>query len=414
MSGRVIPVGLLASYIREVLEADPILGGVWVEGEVANVFAARSGHVYFTIKDDEGQLKCALFKGQASRQRYLPRQGDQVAANGRVSLYEREGALQLYVDVVQPAGIGILALQLEQLRQRLEAEGLFEATRKRPLPATPRVIGVVTSPDGAVWHDIQNVLGRRYPLVEVVLAPAPVQGDRAPAGLLAALAALEADPRVEVVILARGGGSPQDLWAFNDETLARAVFACRIPVVTGIGHETDWTLVDWVADLRAPTPSAAAELCTPSVTDIAERLSDCRQRLDHAAAERLGHARLHLDSGVARLDRASPKTATRDARTRVSALRDRLDRSQRGDLDRRRLALTASRGVLAALEPRRVLARGYAVVSASGSERPLSRAADVVVGQPLVAQLADGRLQVVVESAAGSAAADLRPGRGPS
>lgn len=399
MSGRVIPVGLLASYIREVLEADPILGGVWVEGEVANVFAARSGHVYFTIKDDEGQLKCALFKGQATRQRYLPRQGDQVAANGRVSLYEREGALQLYVDVVQPAGVGILALQLEQLRQRLEAEGLFEVARKRPLPGAPRVIGVVTSPDGAVWHDIQNVLGRRYPLVEVVLAPAPVQGDRAPAGLLAALAALEADPRVEVVILARGGGSPQDLWAFNDETLARAVFACRLPVVTGVGHETDWTLVDWVADLRAPTPSAAAEVCTPSVAEIAERLAESRGRLDHAATERLGRARLRLDSGVARLDRAAPKTATRDARRRVSALRDRLERGQRSDLDRRRLALTASRGVLSALEPNRVLARGYAVLSGPDPRRPVVRASAVAVGQPLVAQLADGRLQVVVTAA---------------
>ncbi len=215
MSRQVVSVQLLTSYIRQVLETDDVLADLWVEGEIAETFVARSGHVYFTLHDDQSRLKCVIFKAQAQRLRALPRSGDQIAAHGRISVYERDGTYQLYVDFLQPAGLGILALQLELLRQQLAAEGLFEPTRKRPIPPMPSCIGVVTSVDGAVWHDIQHVLRRRYPLALLLLASTPVQGDAAPAGIVAALKALQDDGRPEVIIIARGGGSAEDLWCFQ-------------------------------------------------------------------------------------------------------------------------------------------------------------------------------------------------------
>ncbi len=395
---QVLPVGLLTSYVREVLEGDPLLGDVWVEGEVSNLFVARSGHVYFTIGDAEGQLKCALFKPQAARQRRLPRQGDQVAAHGRVSLYERDGAIQLYVDVVERAGVGILALRLEQLRQQLEAEGLFDPARKRPLPGMPRAIGVVTSPAGAVWHDIQNVLRRRYPLAELVLAPSPVQGPLAAASLVAALAAIQADPSVDVVILARGGGSDEDLAAFNDEALARAVFASRVPVVTGVGHETDWTLVDWVADLRAPTPSAAAEIASPSVVDLADQVRDGRARAEAAVLDALQDGRGRAERLSERLARVDPQTLVAARRGSVASLVSRLGEAGTAAIRERRDSLGARGGLLWSLEPARVLGRGYAVVAVAESELagPVMRPRDVRSGQRLVARVAGGTIAVVV------------------
>ncbi|MDP9365285.1 MAG: exodeoxyribonuclease VII large subunit, partial [Chloroflexota bacterium] len=303
MTPPILPVGLLTSYVRELLDGDPLLADVWVEGEISNLFLARSGHVYFTLRGDEGQLKCVLFRVHAARQRASLLPGDQVAAHGRVTVYEKDGALQLYVDVVQPAGLGLAALQLERLRQQLAAEGLFDPSRKRPIPERPRAIGVVTSADGAVWHDIQQVLRRRYPFAELILAPTLVQGERAPAAIVAAMAAIEADGRAEVVIVARGGGSAEDLAAFNDEAVVRAVFACRLPVVTGVGHETDRTLVDEVADLRAPTPSAAAELCVPSVLEIGARLAEARERLNRGIDLALENGRLRLRHAEAHLGR---------------------------------------------------------------------------------------------------------------
>jgi exodeoxyribonuclease VII large subunit len=386
----VLPVGRLTDYVRQVLEDDRLLADVWVEGEVSQAFRAQSGHVYFTLRDDEGQLKCALFRAHAVRQQRLPTPGDQVAAHGHVTLYQRDGAVQLYADVVQPAGLGLAALQLERLRQKLEAEGLFDPSRKRPLPPSPRVIGVVTSADGAVWHDIQQVIGRRYPLAELVLAPTTVQGERAPAAIVAALQAIQDDGRAEVVILARGGGGAEDLWAFNDEQVIRAVFACRVPVVSGVGHETDWTLVDAVADLRAPTPSAAAELCVPSVADLAIRIGEARERLARCA-EQVVHAGADDVALLrSRLDRRSPEPAIAARHALVAGLFRRATSRQHAIERESRAKLDAHRATLGALDPRAVLARGYALLHDAGDGTLIGSVTAAAPGRAFHAHLADG------------------------
>lgn len=397
MSNRVVPVGLLTSYIRELLDGDELLSDVWVEGEISSQFLARSGHCYFTVKDEQSQLKCVLFRGHALRQHYQPQTGDQVAAHGHISVYERDGSYQLYVDVVQPAGLGVLALQLEQLRLKLEAEGLFDESRKRPLPVSPRRIGVVTSPDGAVWHDIQHVIRRRYPLVELVLSPASVQGERAPATLVAALEALQRDTDVDVIIVARGGGSPEDLWAFNDEKLARAVFACRLPVISGVGHETDWTIIDYVADLRTPTPSAAAEVVVPNLTEIRAHIGEQCRRLEDAIDRvvSLGADRLRIASD--RLRHHDPRHRTARLRAQTRELMTRAQRAQHEQLVRSRLHLARSVSTLDALSPQAVLERGYAVLTDAATDEPISRAAAARAGQAVRANFADGDLDLQVE-----------------
>ncbi len=392
MSARVVPVGLLTSYVREMLETDAVLADVWIEGDVSNAFRAQSGHIYFTVRDDHGQLKCALFRVHSVRQRYLPQVGDAVAVHGRVSLYERDGSIQLYADSVQPAGLGILALQLEQLRQRLEAEGLFEPTRKRALPAAPKVIGVVTSPDGAVWHDIQNVLSRRYPLAELILSPTTVQGPDAPEAIVAAIEAIQVHGRAEVVIVARGGGSAEDLMAFNDERVVRAIFACRVPVVAGIGHETDWSLADEAADLRAPTPSAAAEMCAPSLMEIAKRLEYLGERLGDAITDVIESAREETDRLTDRLRRSNPREQIEITRRLVDHLSSRLEVRVRDLVDGRRRQVAHQRSLMAILHPHRTLDRGYALVHGT-SGHPISDVSQVRPGDDLFIYLASGSIE---------------------
>ena len=267
--------------IKALIEEDPQLADLWLEGEVSNFRQASSGHCYFTLKDSDGEIRCVMWRGVAARQPWLPDQGDWVEAHGYVSVYERGGAYQFYADILQQSGVGQRWQQFLELKARLEAEGLFDEERKRPLPEWPKRIGVVTSATGAAFRDICNVLGERYPLVEVVLAPSLVQGASAPAAIVSALGALDEQPGIDVIIVARGGGSMEDLWAFNDEGVARAIAACRVPVVTGVGHETDFTIVDFVSDYRAPTPSAAAAAVVPDRYEL------------HAQAPRLnrGHDR---------------------------------------------------------------------------------------------------------------------------
>ncbi len=398
MPAQLVPVGILAAYVRDVLERDPVLSDIWVEGEVSNVFRAQSGHVYFTLKDSDAQLKCVLFKAQAARQRSLPEPGQQTAVHGAISLYPRDGAIQLYADVIQPAGVGILALQFEQLRQRLEADGLFDPSRKRALPARPRVIAVVTSPDGAVWHDIQNVLRRRYPLVEVILAPTAVQGDAAPAAIAAALDAIQDVDRVDVVILARGGGSAEDLAAFNDEYVARMVFACRVPIITGVGHETDWTIVDWVADLRAPTPSVAAELCVPDIADLRIRVEDAQDRIAHALNASISTATTALGTQRHRLHRMNSSQRLTAERIVLATRRRRLLQRQSDVVRYRRASLLAQVGLLRALEPYGVLRRGYAVVCDNNTGEPIVMSSRVSSGDIVTAQFADGSVTAAVVS----------------
>src|SRR5215217_777716 len=306
MSARLLPVGAFVCLFREALESDPLYADLWLDGEVSDVSRSSAGHVYFNLRDDDGCLKCVLFRGQALRQHYPLRLGDQIVVHGGLSIYPRSGAIQLVADLVQPAGLGAASLELEYLRQRLEAEGLFDPLRKRPLPTSPGTIGVVTSLHGAAWHDIVNVVGRRYPLADLVLSPAQVQGDGAAESIVRALQTLQNEADVDVVILARGGGASEDLSAFNDERVVRAVFASRVPVVTGVGHATDRTLVEDVADVFAPTPSAAAELCVPSIADLSERLHSMESRLIWSMAVRRANADATLREASRRLVASSP------------------------------------------------------------------------------------------------------------
>ena len=274
---RILTVSQAVSYLRELLESDLVLGDVWISGEVSGPRTQPSGHTYFVLKDASTQLRSVLFRAAQLRQRRLVdylTQGSQVIVHGRLTVYEARGELQIVVDFVQPAGVGLHHAQYERLRLQLEEEGLFDAARKRPLPLFPRRIGVVTSPAGAVFHDICNILRRRWPLAEVVLAPTPVQGQEAPIGVVTAIESLNLLGDVDVIIVARGGGSVEELWAFNEEPVARAVFGSLVPIVSAVGHETDYTICDYVADLRAPTPSAAAELVAPDWLQVAAQIRD--------------------------------------------------------------------------------------------------------------------------------------------
>ncbi len=387
---RVVGVAELTAYIKDLLDSDPILRDVWVRGEISNFSRSTAGHIYFTLKADGAQIRCVLFRGHARWLPFVPDNGDAILAHGNVSLYEASGQYQLYVDLIQPEGTGILQLQFEQLRQRLEAEGLFDQARKRPLPRCPRCIGVVTSPTGAVWHDIQTVLRRRYPLCELILAPAQVQGADAPATIVAALEALQADGRAEVIVVARGGGSMEDLWCFNDERVARAVFACRVPVVSAVGHETDYTICDFVADVRAATPSVAAEIVAPDVRELQAEMLDRFDRATAAVEESLARQRARLDALAARLHRRSPESAIRQERQRLDARGEALRQQalRRLAAERARIDLLANQ--LELLHPLRIMERGYALVTDASSGARVRSAHALAAGQVVTLHFHDG------------------------
>jgi len=399
MSARLLPVGAFVCLFREALESDPLYADLWLEGEVSEVSRSSAGHVYFNLRDADGCLKCVMFRGQALRQHHPLRFGDQVVVHGGLSIYPRTGAIQLVADLVQPAGLGAASLELEYLRQRLEAEGLFDPLRKRPLPASPGTIGVVTSLHGAAWHDIVNVVARRYPLADLVLSPAQVQGDGAAESIVRALQSLQDEADVDVVILARGGGASDDLSAFNDERVVRAVFALRVPVVAGVGHATDRTLVEDVADVFAPTPSAAAELCVPSIAELTERLQSLESRLVWAWAARLANAETALVTTSHRLTASCPAPAMRERRIDLEAASLRMRGAVTGRVLRSRQSVAVSREVLAALDPSAVLQRGYAALQRTDDGKPVFSVSQVEAGASVVALLADGALKSSIEAA---------------
>ncbi|MBM3946194.1 MAG: exodeoxyribonuclease VII large subunit [SAR202 cluster bacterium] len=382
----IYPVSVITRYLRDALDSDSLLRDLWVEGEVSNAHLQPSGHWYFTLKDDQAQLRCVMFRtGGGGR---FVQSGAKVTAHGRVSLYETRGELQLYVDLVQPAGVGELNLRLELLKQRLEREGLFEASRKRPLPVFPQRIAVVTSPAGAVWHDIQNVVRRRYPLVELLLAPCQVQGENAAASIVDALKAASREPELDLVIIARGGGSLEELWPFNEESVARAIFASPVPVISGVGHETDTTIADMVADVRAPTPSAAAELAVPDTRELRGGVVTLARTLHDGMDALLEQRRASLERAVAQLRRRAPDVAP--YRLRV----DDLLRSARiyasGLLSVRRERLDGLTQRLGALDPRAVLQRGYAIVQRTDTGAVVTGAVQVAAGDRVHVTVAHG------------------------
>jgi exodeoxyribonuclease VII large subunit len=448
---RIWPVRELVGQIRELVEQK--YADVWVEGEISNYRPAPSGHVYFTLKDADAQLPVVLFRRQAMLLRFRPEDGLHVLVRGRVSVYEQRGQMQLVAETIEPVGAGSLQLAFEQLKQRLKVEGLFEAARKRPLPSFPRTVGIVTSPIGAVVRDFLNIVARRHSGLNVLLFPISVQGDSAPLEIESALASLNASGFVDVIVLARGGGSLEDLAAFNDERVARAIAGSALPVVSAIGHETDFTIADFVADLRAPTPSAAAELITEAQHKIAERVASQIHRLDRAAGFQLLQARQRLtripagraearmsallhrsaqrlddlafrhesalvaqlrqrQTHVTRLAAAvlhhNPRQGLAHARERLQDFRTRLDRSLERTLRRASVRIGAVDARLHALSPLAVLERGYALVL-TGDGSLIRSVTQLSTGDQITTRLADGAFASRVESAAPNNSTHTKP-----
>ncbi len=450
-SRRIWPVRQLVAQVRELVEQQ--YGDVWVEGEISNYRPAPSGHVYFTLKDADAQLPIVLFRRQAMLLRFRPQDGLRVLVRGRVSVYEQRGQMQLVAETMEPVGAGSLQLAFEQLKQRLKAEGLFDTDRKRPLPAFPHTAGIVTSPTGAVIRDFLSIVARRHSGLNVLLFPVSVQGESAPAEIESAIAELNASGLVDLIVLARGGGSLEDLAAFNSERVARAIVASQLPVVSAIGHETDFTIADFAADLRAPTPSAAAELITEAQHKIAEHLATLSHRLEratrfqllqarqrltrlpisraesrvtmllHRAAQRVDDFSFRLESAVttqlrqrqnsvadltAAVLRHDPRQSLAEARERLQALRTRIDRSLDRTLQRAAVHVGALDARLKSLSPLAVLDRGYALVlSANGAL--IRSTTQLTTGNQLTTRLADGSFTSRVQSTTPKKPATSKP-----
>jgi len=353
----------LSRYLRGLIESDYRLGDLTVSGEVSNISRPASGHLYFSLKDADARLRCVMWRSEVARQAFLPTDGQAVEVHGHIGLYEAAGQYQLYADDIRLAGEGDLYRAFLRLREELEAEGLFAPERKRALPAWPRVIGVVTSPAAAALRDVVDVLRRRYPLAEVVLSPTPVQGVEAPAKIVGALQAVNDFAQPDVVLLVRGGGSIEDLAAFNDEDLARAIARSPVPVVSGVGHETDFTIADFVADLRAPTPSAAAEIVSPDRQELAARLTKLRASMAASVRGSLLDLKWNLDQQLTRLRLASPRAQLANARQRVDDMERRMAGALVHDLALKRAEIRRLSATLEAVGPPAVLARGYALVT---------------------------------------------------
>lgn len=437
---RVWSVSELTLRIRDLLEAE--FHDLWVEGEISNFREAQSGHYYFTLKDARAQLRCVCFRTQARLLKFRPEDGLHVRARGSLSVYETRGEYQLYVDVLEPVGLGALQLAFEQLKRKLEAEGLFDPARKKPLPLLPRRVGLITSPTGAAVRDIFRVLRRRHPNLHLLLFPVRVQGEGAAREIAEAIAWFNRAAAADVLIVARGGGSLEDLWAFNEEIVARAIFASRIPVISGVGHEIDFTIADFVADLRAPTPSAAAEMLVRTQQEferhiaelrhrlaqqmrlllsdwrqqfsdlqahrafrrVEDRLRESRQRLDDALFA-LGHAlQRRTDALRQRFRLAAARLAAYDFRSRIARLRSRLEQRTAELVGRVERLLAEKRHHLGRLRvqleersPLRVLERGYAIVyDAAG--HIVRASAQLAPGDPVRIQLARGRLTAEVKT----------------
>ena len=389
----------LTAYIREMFEIDYRLQDVEVSGEISNFTQARSGHLYFTLKDAGAQLKCVMWRSAAERLRFLPREGDAVVATGRVSVYDAGGTYQLYANNLQPAGRGDLAIAFEKLKQRLEDEGLFAPEYKKAIPATPKKIGIVTSADAAALRDILNVLNRRYPLVSVLIAPTLVQGTDAPPQIIRALQWLDGRSDIDTIIVARGGGSVEDLWAFNDEHVVRAIFAAEHPIITGVGHEVDFTIADFVADHRAPTPSAAAEIAVPDMEEIKPLLQGLQMALTVEFQGFIQQKQWQVQSLVRTLSNLSPQAGLDSDRQRVDMLTGRLERAVARRLDQAQARLKILQAGLTAVSPQATLDRGYAIVR-DGNGRLIRSIDSIQSADQLEVQVSDGQFQVVVTGGA--------------
>jgi len=387
----------LTTYIQDIILNDHRLQDVWVVGEVSNMTQAASGHWYFTLKDSKAQLQCVMWRSNTAKQAVVPREGDQIQVHGHIDIYPDRGVYQLYADDIRAAGIGNLYQQFEALKVKLQAEGLFDEARKRPLPSFPQKIGVVTSPTAAAFQDIQNVLRRRFPLAEVILSPTLVQGDEAPSQIVAAIERLNALADVDVILVTRGGGSIEDLWAFNDERVARAIAASRIPTVAGVGHEIDFTIADFVADRRAPTPSAAAEVITPDSAELRADLRNLTTDLTTRIEIHIANLRRQLETVQRTMQLTSPQNRIANQRQRIDDLNRRLLSQLQAQFRQRRERLQSRTAALHAANPQAILERGYAIVYRSKDGSRIQSARSERPGTGITVQLHDGELVARVE-----------------
>jgi exodeoxyribonuclease VII large subunit len=399
----VYSVSQVSAYIKSLFAEDALLADVWLSGEISNFKQATSGHCYFTLKDATSCIKAVIWRTQASTMR-LPREGDAVLAHGYVSVYEPRGDYQFYVDAVQPGGIGWLWQEFQRLKTQLEDEGLFAEARKRPIPERPLRLGIVTSPAAAALRDILRTLSRRFPLVSVLLAPCAVQGDPAPSSIVAAIQLLnrwstEREP-LDAIIVARGGGSLEELWAFNDERVARAIAASSVPIISGVGHETDFTIADFVADLRAPTPTGAATAAVPDIRELRTALAGLFAAAQDEIDGRLGAARSGTRALAGRLERLSPERRIGEDRQRLDDLQRRATLAMGNRLAAWHERVRSRQQYLEGIHPANVLARGYAIVTQAGG--PVVSSTDQVTpGERIHVRVSDGTFDAEVTESQG-------------
>ena len=396
MSEHVFTVSELNGYVKRLLDSDEVLAQVTVRGELSNYKMYPSGHHYFTMKDPEGALRCVMFKGSAVKLRFKPENGMSVIAFGRVAVYPRDGAYQLYVNDLTPDGVGDLFVAYEQLKEKLHKEGLFDAEHKKPLPRYPGTIAVITSSAGAAVRDIIRVLGARWPLTKVIILPVRVQGVEAPPEIAGAIRYANAHNIADLIITGRGGGSLEDLWAFNDERVARAIFESRIPVISAVGHEPDVTIADFVADLRAATPSNAAELAVPDINDMRGGLAAVETRIAQAIRRELKSRRERLNDLINNRVMQSPKYYIDDKRQTLDRSHDRLVAAMRGEVYTKREQFARLASALDAMSPLKVLGRGYAIARDEGG-KVVKKAADVKPGDKITVRLKKDEIKCVVE-----------------
>ncbi|MDE7262998.1 MAG: exodeoxyribonuclease VII large subunit [Oscillospiraceae bacterium] len=398
MENHVFTVSELNGLVKAVLDSIPELSNVYVRGEISNYKLYPSGHHYFTLKDAGGAIRCVMFKGQALRLRFRPENGMKVIAMGRVSVFPRDGAYQLYCDALSPDGVGDLHVAFEQLKEKLWKEGLFDESHKKPLPKYPQTIAIITSSAGAAVHDMIRILRRRYPLAKVKLLPVRVQGVEAPPEIVGALRYANRHRVADLIITGRGGGSIEDLWAFNDERVARAIYESEIPVISAVGHEPDVTIADFVADARAATPSHAAEMAVPDRAELLEKLQSQRLRMARSEGRRLELLRRRLDELSGKRVLTDPLAPVQDKRQLLDHMQKELCHAVMARLAVPRRELAALAASLDAMSPLKVLGRGFAMVT-DGEGKPLRRAAGVPVGSEVTAVLSEGKLRCRVEEA---------------
>lgn len=393
----IISVSQLNFYVKSQLDGDPMLYNIFLRGEISNFTNHyRSGHLYMSLKDDKAVIKAVMFRSSASHLTFMPQDGMKVIVMGRASLYDRDGSFQFYIDDMQPDGVGALHIAFEQLKTKLAGEGLFDEERKKPIPRYPAKIGVITSPTGAAIQDICNVSSRRWPLAELVLYSVQVQGDKAPSQIVNAINYFELAKNVDVIIVGRGGGSIEDLWAFNDENVARTIANCSIPIISAVGHETDFTIADFVADLRAPTPSAAAELASPDKDEVIGNLSYLADTIKSLAGNRLSSEMQRLDTIVSKPVFLNPVNIVEPYRENLSDTVSKINSSVHGFIDNNRRALSEKSLRLDAMSPLKVLSRGYAI--AANQEKTLTSIEELHKGDNITLTFHNGTAQCEVQN----------------